>query len=241
MKSYLGDPQLKVKAIEKLKTAMAEGKLVQDMVELLFHEDWEEDRGTVMGCISESNDRETFSNMYGFPEPLTVIQDHIFQFLSEKKARKFAVDFLEAIPVGVDLNYVWKKYFIWLLIDVNSSVMDALEHIPLAKDTIELSVKTLKRMLTTDIPIKELEGIIETLNAQRSIVGSAADAGALEPGNAGWILANAHWSVQSYLNADFAKDILPKGGSKKMWNFLAKELISLIETGEIKGTTFEAG
>jgi hypothetical protein len=240
MKSYLNNPKLKTATIEKLKTSIAKNILVQEKLELGFYEHWEEGKGSVLGCISELNEIEEIAKMFGFPEQLLEIQDHIFQFLDKEEAQQFGVDFLEAIAVGVDLKSVWIKYFIWLLVEVDSSTMDALGHIPLAKTTIELAVETLKELLIKDIPHETLEkGVILNLNAYRRSVGQAADAGAIEPEYAGWELAKAHSAVNAYTNSRFVNMVLPQAGHRQMWNFLAKQLIELIKKGTITKNTFE--
>ena len=240
MNSYLNNPKLKTDTIEKLKASIAKNILVQEKLELGFHEHWEDGKGTVLGCISELNEIEDIAKMFGFPEQLLEIQDHIFQFLEEEAAQKFGLDFLEAIPVGSDLKSVWIKYFIWLLAEVESSTMDGLGHIPLAKTTIELAVKTLKELLVKDIPHEKLEkGVILNLNSYRRSVGEAADAGAIEPDYAGWELAKAHCAVNAYTNSRFSNMVLPQGGHDQMWNFLADQLIELIKEGKIISNTFE--
>ena len=238
MDSYLNKPKLKELAIDKLKNAIINNTLVQRKLEPDFHKYWENGKGTVIGCISELNEIEDISKMFGIPAQLLLIQDHIFQFLKTEKAQQFGLKFLEAIPIGVDLHFVWKKYFIWLLIEVDSSTMDALKHIPLAKNAIEQAVETLQEMLVVDIPNKKLDGIIKNINASRQIVGRAADEGSLKPEYAGWELAKAHWALQSYSTPSFVTHILPQGGVSTMWEFLADQLIEIITKGKTSRNFF---
>lgn len=239
MESYLNDSKLKTLAIERLKNAIASNMLVQEKKQLHFYEHWENGKGTVIGCIGAINDIEAAAKMFGIPVQLLTIQDHIFQYLEQAKAHQFALEFLEAIPVGGTVDTVWKQYFIWLLAEVEHSTMDALKHIDLAKGALELSVKTLKRMLTAEIPTEELEGIVKEINAYRSIVGRAADAGAVQPEYAGWELAKAHWAIQSATNASYIKHLLPQGGPPAMWEFLGEQLISIIRTGKVSRNTYD--
>ena len=239
MESYLNDSQLKTLAIQRLQNAIANNTLVQEKKELYFYEHWENGKGTVIGCISAINDLEEAAKMFGIPVQLWMIQDHIFQYLEEEKAHQFALDFLEAVPVGENVDVAWKKYFIWLLAEVDHSTMDVLKHIDLAKTALDLAVNTLKRMLTEELTTEELERIVKEINAYRGIVGRAADAGAVQPEYAGWELAKAHWAIQSATNASYIKHLLPQGGPPAMWEFLGEQLISIIRIGKVSRNTYD--
>ncbi|MFK7796739.1 MAG: hypothetical protein AB8E82_04740 [Aureispira sp.] len=238
MKSYLNDQKLQQQALQQLQKAIDNELLLQDPHSIYRDHYWNEGKGSAIGCIGQSNDLATIATQLGIPIQILKIQNHIFQFLEKEKAQQFSVDFLNAIPVGQDIRAVWKKYFIWLLAEVDHSTLDRLQHIDLAKTAIELSVQTLKQLITEDIPTTKLEGIIKEINAYRRIVGQGADAGAIEPEYAGWELAKAHCVLEAVLNPSYINHILPQGGPSAMWDFLAEQFLAFITQGKATQNTY---
>src|SRR5690606_32222125 len=66
---------------------------------------------------------ESYESELGVPWILACLEDSIFEGLPNEKAKEFPIQFLEAIPVGVDLEPVWRKFMIWLLVDENEGVI----------------------------------------------------------------------------------------------------------------------
>lgn len=238
MKSYHNNPALQQKALEKLQQALQENRVLQDKNDFYSNQYWKEGKGTVIGCISETGELEEIAQQWGIPQQLLKIQNHIFHFLEEKKAQQFGLDFLKAIPVGVDLEPVWKQYFIWLLAEVDHSTLEQLQHLELAKIAIEQAVATLKKMDSTPLSPEKLEGIIQNISNLRRTVGQAADAGAIQPSHAGWELAKAHWALQAILNVSFVNQFLPQGGPSALWDFLAEQLLSFLQQGKASQNTY---
>ena len=236
MKSYLNNPKIQQQALQQLQEAIDKSQLVQTPQDLYNY--WEAGKGSLIGCIGQSNDLTIIEAQLGIPAQVLKIQNHLFQFLEKEKAIQFCFDFLKAIPVGQDMRAVWMKYFIWLLAEVDHSTLDNLQHIDLAKTAIELSVKTLKQLITEDIPTTKLEGVINEINNYRRIVGQAADAGAIQPEYAGWELAKAHAVLQAALNPSYINHILPQGGPSAMWDFLAEQFLAFITLGKATKSTY---
>ncbi len=224
MKSYLNSEKLKTDTLQKLKISIAQHKIEQTVSNY-----WEDGKGTAMGVISECDEGDTIAAQYGFPEQLLGIQNHIFKMLPTPQAEQFSVDFLERIPLGVDLNNVWKKYFIWLFVEVDNSLMDVLGHIDLARITIEKTVDTLQKSLTTTIPDQLIETITLSVKMNVRNVGFAADRGAFDIEMAGLMLASTQWAMNSFLYPNFADMVLPAQGSVSMWELLADKLLELIQ------------
>ena len=53
----------------------------------------------------------------GIPRILARLEDRIFEGLPNDKAKTFPIEFLSAIPVGVDLSNVWRQLMSWILTD----------------------------------------------------------------------------------------------------------------------------
>jgi hypothetical protein len=84
---------------------------------------WQDGRGCGAGCTVHSRSHESYESELGIPRILARLEDRIFEGLPNEKAKEFPIQFLDAIPVGVDLEPVWRKFMIWLLIDENEGVI----------------------------------------------------------------------------------------------------------------------
>src|SRR5690606_37264301 len=84
---------------------------------------WQDGRGCGVGCTVHSRNHADYESELGIPRILACLEDQIFEGLPNEKAKEFPIQFLEAIPVGVDLEPVWRKFMIWLLIDENEGVI----------------------------------------------------------------------------------------------------------------------
>jgi hypothetical protein len=84
---------------------------------------WQDGRGCGAGCTVHSRSHESYESELGIPRILARLEDRIFEGLPNEKAKEFPIQFLEAVPVGVDLEPVWRKFMIWLLIDENEGVI----------------------------------------------------------------------------------------------------------------------
>jgi hypothetical protein len=54
---------------------------------------------------------------------LAHLEEIIFERLPDDEGKRFAVEFLEAIPVGADLSLVWPAVAHWLLVDPRQGVI----------------------------------------------------------------------------------------------------------------------
>lgn len=84
---------------------------------------WENGKGCAVGCTVHSRSHASYESELGIPRILARLEDTIFEGLPNEKAKEFPIQFLEAIPVGVDLEPVWRKFMIWMLIDENEGVI----------------------------------------------------------------------------------------------------------------------
>ena len=66
--------------------------------------------GRISKCIDYESD-------LGIPLQISFIENEILKDLPKETAMQWPVKFIEAIPVGVDLSIVWKKFIYWLLVD----------------------------------------------------------------------------------------------------------------------------
>ena len=118
IQSYLNDPSLKNKTIEAMKADIMAERLVHGTY-------WNEEKenGCFVGCVIRGNQHSKFETKLGIPRILACLGDRIFEGLPYKESKQFTIDFLEAMPVGVDLSGVWDKFAHFILVDEEYGVI----------------------------------------------------------------------------------------------------------------------
>src|SRR5690606_15257740 len=114
--SFHNDPAIKEKYLNRLYLHYKADEIIQGTY-------WQNGKGCAVGCTVHSRSHESYESELGIPRVLAYLEDGIFEGLPNEKAKEFPIQFLEAIPVGVDLEPVWRKFMIWLLIDENEGVI----------------------------------------------------------------------------------------------------------------------
>src|SRR5690606_9836881 len=114
--SFHNDPAIKEKYLNRLYLHYKADEIIQGTY-------WQNGKGCAVGCTVHSRRHESYESELGVPWILACLEDSIFEGLPNEKAKEFPIQFLEAIPVGVDLEPVWRKFMIWLLIDENEGVI----------------------------------------------------------------------------------------------------------------------
>jgi hypothetical protein len=109
--AYHGDPARKAFSLARLRSHVRKEEVVQGAA------GWDGREGGVIGCTVHSNDRSRYEADLGIPTEVASLEEIIFQQLPEEEAQQFSLDFLQAVPVGADLSFVWPVIARWLLID----------------------------------------------------------------------------------------------------------------------------
>jgi hypothetical protein len=115
--AFHGDPARKAFYLERLRSHVSKDEVVQGVAE------WNGREGGVIGCTVHSNDRSRYEADLGIPTEIASLEEIIFQQLPEEEARRFSLDFLQAVPVGADLSFVWPAIARWLLIDPQRGII----------------------------------------------------------------------------------------------------------------------
>jgi len=108
MLSFHSDPAVKEKYVTRLKAHAKADELIKGKY-------WENGKGCAVGCTIHSSDHAAYQTELGIPEWLAKLEDAIFEGLDNGAAKTFAVDFLIAIPVGIDLEPVKWKFCAFVL------------------------------------------------------------------------------------------------------------------------------
>jgi len=110
MVSFFGEHSLKHAVVERVK----EHQRLDQIVQRIY---WDGQKGCAIGCVLHSDDHMAFERQLGLPVFLAYLDEHIFESLPAEEARTWPLRFIEAVPVGVDLDLVFPRFLHWLLTD----------------------------------------------------------------------------------------------------------------------------
>jgi len=124
--AYKGDKELKDKFIKELEWHAKQDAFLQGTYGKGQGDNF---RGCAVGCGVNSLNRingtnldtdshKAYEDMLGIPETLAHLEDRIFEGLPAKDAKKWPLQFANAIPVGADLSMVVPKFMVWLMKDL---------------------------------------------------------------------------------------------------------------------------
>ncbi len=115
--AFHGDRARKAFYLDRLRSHVRRDEIVQGAVR------WTAGRGGVIGCTVHSHDRARYEPDLGIPAELASLEEIIFERLPAEEAKRFSLEFLEAVPVGADLSFVWPAIARWLLIDPERGII----------------------------------------------------------------------------------------------------------------------
>jgi hypothetical protein len=141
--SFHGDQAIKDKYIARLQAHYKADEIIKGGY-------WENGKGCAVGCTVHSSEHDSYETELGISWRLAIIEDSIFENLPNEQAKEFPIQFLEAIPVGVDTELVFKKFIIWSLIDLKDGVIQFQEGIE--KEITQEIAHTYQKSFTEQIP-----------------------------------------------------------------------------------------
>jgi hypothetical protein len=115
--AFHGDPALKASCLERLRSHVRRDEIAQGVA------GWTAGKGGVIGCTVHSNDRCRYEPDLGIPAEVASLEEIIFERLPEEEAKRFSLEFLEAVPVAADLSFVWPAIAQWLLTDPERGII----------------------------------------------------------------------------------------------------------------------
>ena len=102
MQAFHNDPSVKEKYLSRVAAHAAADRLIQGT-------GWNGSKGCAVGCTLEAYDHSRYPIELGLPEWLARLEDSIFEGLPAEDAMTWPQRFLEAIPVGADVEPVRHK------------------------------------------------------------------------------------------------------------------------------------
>lgn len=131
MKTFKGNNELKAKLLAEIKKHREMDAIVQGTYGKGEGKKW---RGCAVGCAIKSlnningkdfntSDHSLYETEFGIPRILAKLEDRIFEGLAVEESKTFPERFIEAVPVGVDLEMVWPKFIVWVIGDEKHGVI----------------------------------------------------------------------------------------------------------------------
>lgn len=119
MLAYHDDPALKARLIAEMREHRESERLVRGL-----YYDSHSGKGCAVGCLLKDplGRHARYESEFGIPAQLAHLEDALFEALPQSEAQKWPERFLEAIPVGADLGFVWPRFAIWLFTDAEHGV-----------------------------------------------------------------------------------------------------------------------
>ena len=110
MLSFFGEQCLRDAVVERVREHQRLDQIAQQIY-------WDGSKGCSIGCVLHSGEHLDFERQLGLPVFLAYMDEHIFDRLSLDEAKGWPLRFIEAVPVGVDLELVFPRFMHWLLSD----------------------------------------------------------------------------------------------------------------------------
>ncbi len=113
MISYHGKSEIKEKYLNRVVAHQKADEIIQGFY-------WKKDedgdfKGCAVGCTIHGDDHYKYETELGIPVWLAKLEDKIFEGLSVNESKNWPALFLEAIPIGKDLNKVKIPFLIFIV------------------------------------------------------------------------------------------------------------------------------
>lgn len=105
MIAFHGDFKLKEKILKRLRDHYEADEIIKGQY-------WEGGKGCAVGCSVHSSDHMKYEELLGINYLIAHLEDSIFEGLPNEQAKEFPIQFIEAIPVGANLDSVFYKFAI---------------------------------------------------------------------------------------------------------------------------------
>ncbi len=154
---------------------------------------WENGKGCAVGCTIHSSDHKDYEMELGIPEWLARVEDTLFEGMSTIKSKTWAEDFLQSIPLGVDLNQIKSKFLLIVL----KSTYDTFDHVkfPDVKESLDTVVNLYESGET------DLDKFNSAANSAANAAANAANSAAYANANAAANYANSAAYAYAYANS----------------------------------------
>jgi hypothetical protein len=196
--SYHNDPMIKQKYIGRVISHRKADAIIQGT-------GWENGRGCAVGCTLENYDHSQYPIELGLPEWIAYLEDEIFEGLTNQEAIYWPEKFLQAIPIGVNLENIKHKLAILRLDRLFKLQQENLDKNPDLKNVIEkifLSINVVKQCHVAGLNKKYCDWAAAWSAAQSAAWSAwsaawSARSAARSAWSAAWSARSAAWSARS--------------------------------------------
>jgi len=164
--AWNGDHDLKQRTVAQMRQHREADRLIQGMY-IQGDPNGDAWRGSNIGCLAQGKGHADVARLLNCPLQIPYLMDVIFECLPIDAARAWAVDNIEAIPVGADLTHVWPRIVMWLLTDAQYGVMQH-ANTDEERDAIQGVADVYQQAIDNDTEVD--------IDAMRRSAGRAADA-----------------------------------------------------------------
>lgn len=171
--SFHGDASIKQKYLDRVKKH-------QELDNIIQGTGWDGTKGCAVGCTLENYSHTAYEKELGIPTWLAHVEDKFFEGMSKERAKIWPLQFLEAIPVGVNLEAVKTQFILYIL---NQS-LTTFDHVafPAVKAAIDQTIAYHSRVFESaaeaEAAARSARSAAWSAAAARSAARSAAEAAA---------------------------------------------------------------
>ena len=183
--AYHNDPETKAKYVGRMQAHQEADELIHGIY-------WEGGKGCAIGCTVHSDDHGAYETELGMPEWFAHLEDTIFEGMSVEVSRRFPLDLLSAIPIGLAAwDRLYHEFYAYVLRDVCE--FDRVEY-PDVAAAVDAVIRLHERWTKTDE---------QAWNAARVAARMAAE-------SASWSAESTTWMVVGSKSYDRMGDWLVK-------------------------------
>jgi hypothetical protein len=172
----------KQKYVSRMKSHIAADELIRG-------EGWTGKKGCAVGCTLNRYNHKCYQDELGLPEWLARLEDTLFEGMSLEKSKTFPLEFLEAIPVGANLDKTFHKFCIYVLQDCKKNVELKYDYVIEAIDSV------IGYHQKSIVGFESESAAWSAESAARS--AESAESAARSAASAAWSAESAAWSAES--------------------------------------------
>ncbi len=191
MYSYHNDQTVKDKYVLRMQKHIEMDELVQGTGWDIY-----DTKGCAVGCTLNSYDHDGYETELGLPVWLAYLEDTLHEGVSQEYAKTFALNFLQAIPLGLsdsDFNKINAKFLILLIKDNLIQI-----------EKVNITDKLKKHMMDTIKKCLDLQEKIAISGEMDIATAREIEAAEREIEEAAWAAKAAAWAVGEVTRASKA-------------------------------------
>jgi len=105
MQAFHNNPAIKEKYLARVRAHAAADEIIHGKY-------WEDGKGCAVGCTIHSGNHAAYETELGIPQWLARVEDRLFEGMTNGTSMTWPIRFLEAIPVGADLQPIFIPFLI---------------------------------------------------------------------------------------------------------------------------------